>query len=116
MLHNASPSATTPAVPVGVLKSKHPRSAIEFDPPLMPYKRAAIDTLGMGCENKIVLRFPHCFWNPTVPFFLTGERDGPRHCVDFHKLPSPLLLPTTDCLACLTLATNTPLLSSNRYH
>ncbi|XP_031256954.1 polyamine oxidase 2-like [Pistacia vera] len=50
-------------VPLGVLKSK----AIKFEPRLPDWKEAAIDNLGVGIENKIVLHFGKVFW-PNVEF------------------------------------------------
>ncbi|XP_051134744.1 polyamine oxidase 2-like isoform X2 [Andrographis paniculata] len=51
------------AVPLGVLKSK----SIAFEPRLPEWKEAAIDDLGVGIENKIVLHFEEVFW-PNVEF------------------------------------------------
>ncbi|OMO68085.1 Flavin amine oxidase [Corchorus olitorius] len=51
------------AVPLGVLKSKR----IKFEPRLPEWKEAAIDDLGVGIENKIVLHFDKVFW-PNVEF------------------------------------------------
>jgi monoamine oxidase len=45
-------------VPLGVLKA----GAIEFLPALSTDKQAAIQRLGMGVLNKVVLRFPKVFW------------------------------------------------------
>jgi len=45
---------------LGVLQS----DLIKFDPPLPAWKHRAIMSLGMGCENKVVLQFPSCFWPP----------------------------------------------------
>lgn len=50
-------------VPLGVLKSK----TIHFEPRLPEWKEAAIDDLGVGIENKIVLHFDKVFW-PNVEF------------------------------------------------
>ena len=47
------------SVPLGVLKA----GAIRFEPPLPPAKQRAIDTLGMGLLDKIVLLFPERFWD-----------------------------------------------------
>lgn len=52
------------AVPLGVLKAR----AIAFDPPLPPYKEAAIDALGFGALNKAFLQFPARFW-PDTDYF-----------------------------------------------
>ena len=46
-------------VPIGVLQT----DAMEFDPPLPPAHRSAIDTLGMGALDKIWLRFEEPFWS-----------------------------------------------------
>lgn len=51
------------AVPLGVLKSKR----IKFQPRLPDWKEAAIDDLGVGIENKIILHFDNVFW-PNVEF------------------------------------------------
>ena len=48
-------------VPLGVLKA----DAIEFDPPLQPAKLAAIDTLGFGAFEKVVLAYDRQFWQPS---------------------------------------------------
>jgi monoamine oxidase len=45
-------------VPLGVLK----RGDIVFDPPLPSRKTKAIERLGMGVLDKIVMRFPEAFW------------------------------------------------------
>lgn len=52
-------------VPLGVLKT----TDITFDPPLPPWKQEAIEKLGFGDLNKIVLQFPDVFWNDDVDFF-----------------------------------------------
>ena len=46
-------------VPLGVLKS----GAITFDPPLPPEQRRAIDAIGFGRFEKLVLRFDTAFWD-----------------------------------------------------
>ncbi|KAI4387276.1 hypothetical protein MLD38_005119 [Melastoma candidum] len=51
------------AVPLGVLKS----GTISFEPKLPDWKEKAIADLGVGIENKIVLRFEEVFW-PNVEF------------------------------------------------
>ncbi|PHT75764.1 Polyamine oxidase 3 [Capsicum annuum] len=51
------------AVPLGVLKSKR----IKFEPRLPEWKEAAINELGVGIENKIILHFEKVFW-PNVEF------------------------------------------------
>lgn len=41
-------------LPLGVLKS----DAVQFCPPLPPFKQEAIDKLEMGTENRIAMIFP----------------------------------------------------------
>ena len=45
-------------VPLGVLKAQ----TIDFDPPLPETKRQAIDRLGFGVLDKVILAFDHPFW------------------------------------------------------
>ena len=45
-------------VPLGVLKSQ----AISFDPPLPATKLAAIDNVGVGVVEKVILTFDQAFW------------------------------------------------------
>jgi monoamine oxidase len=47
------------SVPLGVLKA----GSIRFEPPLPAAKQRAIETLGMGLLDKIVLLFPERFWD-----------------------------------------------------
>ena len=67
-------------VPLGVLQS----GAIEFNPPLPFAHRAAIGQLGMGLQEKLVLRFDDPFWttdatvwtvfdDPTYPLWFNLE-------------------------------------------
>ncbi|KAG8387119.1 hypothetical protein BUALT_Bualt03G0220100 [Buddleja alternifolia] len=51
------------AIPLGVLKS----NCIKFEPRLPEWKEAAINDLGVGIENKIILHFDNVFW-PNVEF------------------------------------------------
>lgn len=51
------------AVPLGVLKS----NCISFEPRLPEWKEEAINDLGIGIENKIILHFEKVFW-PNVEF------------------------------------------------
>lgn len=53
-------------VPLGVLKRS---DKVKFLPPLPPRKQAAIQRLGFGCLNKVMLLFPHCFWGDKVGGF-----------------------------------------------
>ncbi len=58
-------------VPLGVLKS----GMIEFDPPLPLEYLTAIDALGMGVLDKIILEFPKVFW-PDVDLIGFTRDDG----------------------------------------
>ena len=60
-------------LPLGILQS----GRVAFSPPLPTNKMDAIRRLGMGVLNKVVLRFPACFW-PRESEWLeyAGERTG----------------------------------------
>ena len=49
-------------LPLGVLKGLSDESKVQFSPPLSAPKQDAISNLGMGVENKVVLRFDKTFW------------------------------------------------------
>ncbi len=51
-------------LPLGVLQS----GQVEFKPPLPATKQQAIERLGMGVLNKIILCFPRCFWQAEIDF------------------------------------------------
>lgn len=53
-------------LPLGVLK--HP-NAIQFTPALPDWKKAAIQRLGFGNLNKVVLCFDKIFWDPQANLF-----------------------------------------------
>lgn len=46
-------------LPLGVLKA----GAVEFDPPLPDWKSAAIEKLGYGLLNKVILVYDEAFWD-----------------------------------------------------
>lgn len=52
-------------MPLGVLKSK----TVEFNPPLPEWKLGAIDRLGYGVLNKVVLVFKEAFWDTSRDIF-----------------------------------------------
>ena len=56
-------------VPLGVLQN----NTINFEPPLSEEKQASINALGMGVENKVVLRFRKVFWPEKRYLQCTGE-------------------------------------------
>jgi monoamine oxidase len=51
-------------VPLGVLKA----GDIAFDPPLPTRNQGAIDRLGMGALEKVIVRFEEPFWDPDAEF------------------------------------------------
>ena len=62
-------------VPLGVLK----RGCIAFNPPLPSAKRQSIANLGFGVLNKVVLLFPHVFWDTGHDTFgYVNTRDASR--------------------------------------
>ena len=77
-------------VPLGVLKGKIKNSALKFSPPLSRAKRNAIDRMGYGVENKVVLRFS-CdrFW-PNEPYFQCSDPRFRFINLDFFGKPGML--------------------------
>ena len=53
--------AVVVTIPLGALQA----FPLDFDPPLPDDKQNAIDRLGMGTLDKVVLRFPEVFWDDT---------------------------------------------------
>ncbi|KAE9600133.1 putative spermine oxidase transcription regulator Homeodomain-LIKE family [Lupinus albus] len=68
-------------VPLGCLKAE----TIQFSPPLPPWKYSAVQRLGFGVLNKVILEFPCVFWDDAVDYFgATAEERGKRgHCFMF---------------------------------
>lgn len=60
-------------VPLGVLKS----GAVRFDPPLPETHRRAIDAIGFGHFEKLVLRFDSAFWDDDDQIQVSGRRGQP---------------------------------------
>ncbi|XP_072753351.1 lysine-specific histone demethylase 1A [Anoplolepis gracilipes] len=56
-------------LPLGVLKTSSPPSGVSFTPPLPEWKSQAIQRLGFGNLNKVVLCFERIFWDPTANLF-----------------------------------------------
>ncbi|TRY95104.1 hypothetical protein DNTS_016341 [Danionella cerebrum] len=54
-------------LPLGVMKQQPP--AVQFVPPLPDWKTAAIQRMGFGNLNKVVLCFDRVFWDPSVNLF-----------------------------------------------
>ncbi|CAI9787119.1 unnamed protein product [Fraxinus pennsylvanica] len=69
-------------VPLGVLKS----NCIKFEPRLPKWKEEAINDLGIGIENKIVLLFEKVFW-PNVEFLgvVAETSHGCSYFLNLHK-------------------------------
>lgn len=61
-------------VPLGVLKSKQ----IIFEPELPEWKTAAIDRLGFGLLNKVVLTYESRFWDTDIDLFGTTPATSDR--------------------------------------
>lgn len=53
-------------LPLGVLKHS---SSVQFHPPLPEWKTAAIQRMGFGNLNKVVLCFDRVFWDPNTNLF-----------------------------------------------
>lgn len=62
-MHHAGLAILT--VPLGVLKN----NTLRFHPPLPGWKIDAIETLGFGNMNKVVLQFASVFWDTQVDYF-----------------------------------------------
>lgn len=52
-------------LPLGVLKS----DAVKFSPPLPAWKQTAIESVGYGNLNKIVMEFMAVFWDASIDYF-----------------------------------------------
>jgi len=65
-------------VPLGVLK----QGRIKFSPPLPPAKQQAIQKLGMGALNKVVLQFPRQFWDSS-PHYINLLKDNRQQMMDY---------------------------------
>lgn len=70
------------AVPLGVLKA----GIVKFEPRLPDWKQEAINDLGVGIENKIILHFDKVFW-PNVEFLgVVAETSyGCSYFLNLHK-------------------------------
>ncbi|XP_010551427.1 PREDICTED: probable polyamine oxidase 2 isoform X2 [Tarenaya hassleriana] len=70
------------AVPLGVLKA----GIVEFEPRLPNWKQEAIDGIGVGIENKIILHFDKVFW-PNVEFLgvVADTTYGCSYFLNLHK-------------------------------
>ncbi|CAN7007846.1 hypothetical protein IGI04_010764 [Brassica rapa subsp. trilocularis] len=70
------------AVPLGVLKS----GTITFEPKLPDWKQEAINQLGVGIMNKIILRFEKVFWPQVELLGVAAESSyGCSYFLNLHK-------------------------------
>ncbi|KAL4451265.1 hypothetical protein ABPG77_009337 [Micractinium sp. CCAP 211/92] len=72
--HCFAADAVVITVPLGVLKRPN---AVTFNPPLPKRKRRAIQRIGFGCMNKVIMLFPTAFWGDALDMFghLAGNGD-----------------------------------------
>ena len=73
-------AAAVVTLPLGVLKA----GVVEFDPVLPSSKRAAIEGLGMGVMDKVVLRFDEAFW-PTNTDLFSYASEPPGQYVEWYN-------------------------------
>ncbi|KIV95536.1 hypothetical protein PV10_03176 [Exophiala mesophila] len=67
------------AAPLGVLKEQ----SIQFDPPLPQWKRDAVQRMGFGLLNKVILVFERPFWDVNRDMF--GLLRSPRSGNGYHQ-------------------------------
>ena len=72
--------AVVVTVPLGVLQA----GTIQFQPALPTPKSAAINSLGMGIMDKVVLCFDEAFWDPEVDLF-SHASDPPGHFIEWYN-------------------------------
>lgn len=72
-------------IPLGVLKHKD----IEFNPPLPDWKQGAIERLGFGVLNKVILVYKEPFWDLTRHFFGALRSPADAHSLDQSEYRSP---------------------------
>ena len=73
-------AAVVVTVPLGVLQA----GTIHFEPALPAPKAAAIDSLGMGIMDKVVLRFDEAFWDSEVDLF-SHASDPPGRFIEWYN-------------------------------
>ncbi len=72
--------AVVVTVPLGVLQA----GTIQFQPALPTPKSAAINSLGMGVMDKVVLCFDEAFWDSEVDLF-SHASDPPGHFIEWYN-------------------------------
>ncbi|KAK4042548.1 Sec1-like protein [Parachaetomium inaequale] len=65
-------------IPLGVLKHGN----VKFEPPLPPWKSDAIDRLGFGVLNKVILVYKEPFWDEDRDIFGVLRNPTNRHSLD----------------------------------
>ena len=70
-------------VPLGVLQA----GTIRFDPALPTVKSTAIQTLGMGTMDKVVLHFEEPFWDPDVDLIAYASAEPGRFIEWYNAIP-----------------------------
>lgn len=77
-----------------ILKAEDP-SKIKFEPPLPKWKVSAIERMGYGSLNKLVLCFEKIFWDPSEDIFakLSETMEARGECFHFFAIPKePVLI------------------------
>uniref|UniRef100_A0A0G4HEU6 Amine oxidase domain-containing protein n=2 Tax=Chromera velia TaxID=505693 RepID=A0A0G4HEU6_9ALVE len=74
-------------VPIGVLQHKNANSSISFVPPLETAKKRAVERMGAGGHEKVILRFKEVFWPDTDPFFV--ESSSSLYFTNLHAMGQP---------------------------
>lgn len=99
-------------VPLGVLKA----NAIEFDPPLPQRKREAIDRLGMGSFEKVILVFDERFWEDDFEVGIAhlGGLGPDLEFPSFYDMTAAAGVPTIACLYSGAFAERTQAKSPDR--
>lgn len=70
-------------LPLGILKSK----TVQFNPPLSEEKTDAIESLGFGTLDKLIIEFEEVFWPDNLCFYLVNsEKEHFMFGVNIYKL------------------------------
>lgn len=80
---NFTSNATIVTLPLGVLKA----GKVKFNPVLPEPKLKAINRLNMAVLNKVILQFPHVFWDNDYEAFgyLTQSNQDFQYFMNWHK-------------------------------
>lgn len=79
---------------LGVLQN----DVVEFDPPLPPWKREAIESFQMGTYTKIFFQFNETFWDPNTQFFLYADPDQRGRFPVWQSLSAPDFMPGSNII------------------